>query len=1293
MSAVNEAIKNDQRLQRRFDVSQAAMLTTSAGNELACEIHDFCLGGMFLRFDSPQESAELASRLHEGEDVEVKFTPPPAISQQTFRLRARLARRAPDGVGVAFVGTPIEATRTLNKVAAAMRTQRMMSKRYQGMDALQLQETCKTLLQQTVQDAAVEFHDLIGEKLTTVATQSTSFSERNDLMAAIDQIRMHAPTAQQVMQARLLAAFDDLSRPPRKPEPARDKASLSIVQTEEFEDWLNLTAEINKLEDRFSEELLALEPRLEKLYGRAVDRSNNPFAPSVIEHAAKAAYEGLQLPLSVRHVVYAAMREALVHPMGELLRQLDSVLPQADPPRQAATPPAMDGWSDTQGAGLDINPDSVMFVGGRPADDRVPEPATPARPAAAAPSAGGVAGALMNLFRRAQGAAQGGYPQGASAAAPMPAVGAPGAPQGAAAAAGATLPNAGHANAAVPAGSGSVAAASPAGVQAEGMPAAGGFGQRVAASSRRVVSELVAGGRVQPGQEAAAQGAADVFGVLAETIEAEKSLPGSVRHTIRQLEEPLLKLAVLDAGFLNSPQHPAHRVLNAVDRLAMVSSDDGRINDQKLLQVIERWTDRIKNEADRNPGIYEEARSQLEKVLKPLMRQRSIRIARLQAGLEGWQKMGQANRAISQEIQRRIDGRDVPELVLEFFNPGWRNYLIRVLLRHGANSPEEAEAWQAVDRLLEWLDPGLAEAPAFHAVQQLLTYIDSRLTLVSAGREVQENMLERLADGLFNPGNGAFKMLSGVKVATRQDVAEAELDEADAALIGQFRVGDWLSFVRAATPLNLIWIGDDPHVYVFSNYKGVRKLELKRQEFLDLLKSGEAKRTDNLDLPLMDRSFSSMIEHMHRNLVKQATNDPETGLMRRPEFMRRVKRAWLHVDGESSGCVMGVIDIEDLRMVQARMSPDGYRGLLRALAQHLNQKCSAGGFIARTGDRTFAFLRACQSEEKAQELAETFITRVNQFSHEWEGETFSLTANAGLAWASAYVEPETLYNKADTACLSAKHEGHNQLVFYREEDGEHKGHAGLAYWAGRFNGILASGRLYLRCQPIVALADDSGQPAHYEILLGARSDENEPIHIGDFVAAIERLKRISELDQWVVREVFEWIRSHPQEFEQVGAFSINLSGQSVNSKTFLGFMESELGRGDIPGHKLIFEITESAAIDSFANAEQFIKKFRRYGCRFSLDDFGVGFSSFTYLKNLKVDYLKIDGSFVRDMNRNEVDVALVSSMHETSRFLGIRTIAESVENEETLARLKAIGVNYVQGYLTGKPVHIDDIAA
>ncbi len=1270
MSAVSESVANDKRLQKRFEVLQAASLRTASGRELACEIHDFCLGGLFLKFAGAQNDSATASDMNEGDGVEISFTPPSAISTQTFNLKARLARRGPDGVGVAFIGSPIEATRTLNKVAASLRTQRMVQKRYKGMDRKPLQATCQTLLEETLAQAISEFYGLIQDKLSATAAQSTSFSERNDLMGAFDKIKMHETLAQQGIRQGVMTALEQLFKLGKKPEPQREEAGLSIVQTDEFENWLNLMAEVNKLEYRFSVDLAALEPRLEKLYGRAIDRSTNPFAPSVVEHAVQDVFESLNLTLKARQVIYATMGEALIRPLGDLYEKLSTMLPEDDGSRQpASTQQTNDGWPDSQGGGMseDMIPDPSMFsddpsTGGR-------EKRSADQAGTAASSAGGVASALMNLFRRARRPNQPGHAPGAG---PM-AAGHQAGQQG-------SLPDIG---AGEPQG----------GVVDTGMSMAVNYGPSLSVTSNRVLNELFAGGRVQSGQREAAQGSAEVFNALSKTIDAEQSLPSSVKSVVKQLEEPLLKLAVLDSRFLNSQQHPAHRVLNAVDRLAMVSSDDGHIYDKKLLAVIQRWSERIKKEADTNPGIYEEARNQLEKVLQPLMRFRNIRIARLQAGLEGWQKMGQANRAITKEIERRIAGQEVPDVVIEFFNPGWRNYLIRVLLRHGAGSPEETEAWQAVDHLLEWMNPELTERPPFSEVQHLLSYIDARLTMVSAGKDVQENIMERLADGLIYPDRCHFKRVPEAKAITKEQEADQVLGEQDAALIGQFRVGDWLSFADAPTPLNLIWTGDDPHVFVFSNFKGIRKLELKRADFLTLIKSGGAKRTDNLDLPMMDRSFSSMIEHMHHDLLTQATSDPETELMGRPEFMRRAKRAWMQVEGDEAGCILGVIDIEDLRMVQMRISPEGYQKMIHALALHLNQKCTAGGFIARTGDRTFAFMRSCQNQESAQAMAESFITHINQFNFEWADEAFTLTANAGLAWANAFIEPETLYNKADTACLSAKHEGRNQLVFFHDEDSAHTGHAGLAYWASRFNSILSSDRLYLRCQPIVSLAEDAEQTSHYEILLGASTDENEPIQIGDFVAAIERLKRISELDQWVVRAVFGWIRSHPKEFEKVGAFSVNLSGPSVNSKSFFSFMEEELGRGDIPGHKLIFEITESAAIDSFVNAEQFIKKFRRYGCRFSLDDFGVGFSSFTYLKNLKVDYLKIDGSFVRDMVRNEVDVALVSSMHETSRFLGIKTIAESVENEETLDQLKAIGVNYVQGFHTGKPMHIDQLAA
>lgn len=1245
-----ETYEEERRQQRRLDVLQAARLTTSAGAEFGCEIRNYCLGGMFLRLDAEQLDQAGIQNLQVGETIGVGFTPAVSPGDRAIRLDARLVRRSQDGLGIAFFGTQLEATRALNKVAASLRTRHVIGKAYRGQDSKQLQDTCRVLLAPMLQEALNEFYVLIADRLVAASLQLTNFAERNDMATAFGSLRVQESAALQAVGSHAEAAFARfLGRKGARDKPvAAGKSALSIVQTDEFEDWLNLTTEINKLESHFSIELAALAPRIERLFGRTFDRSSNPFAPSVIELVAQAVKGDLNLSLNVRRVVYSTLREAMLHPLGELYKQLDGILPEGDASAQSPG----DVWDATQALDADNSPDTALFSYSQPAGDASAAPETAN---ATSRAMTGVSGTLMNLFQRTRQAE------------PPPAT-----------------------EAAVQSGT----------AARDGTPptAAGGMAHSAQGTARpeavrRIVEELAEDGRIAQGQAAAAQGSAEVFGMLADTIENDKSLPAPVRHYVRQLEETLLKLAALDDDFLNSPQHPAQRVLNVVDRLSMVSSDDGRISDHKLLQMIQRWADRIRNEADRNPDIYEEACQQLEKVLRPLMRMRNLQIARLQAGLEGWQKMGQANRLISRELDKRIADRDVPDLLLEFLNPGWRNYLIRVILRNGVGSREETEAWQAVDRLLVWMNPQRSEQPAFRDVQALLTYIDSKLTLVSAGKDIQESIVERLADGLFYPERGTFRMLSGVSVRNRHAIQEPPLSDEEATLLGQVRVGDWFTFADAEAPLNLIWIGDDPCLYVFSNYKGLRKQELKRTDFLGLLKSGKAQRTSNLDLPLLDRSFTSMIEHMHRNLVKQAVNDPETGLMRRPEFFRRVKQVWLHVQGETGGCIMGVIDIDDLRIVQARIEADGYRELMRALGQHLDRKCSHdGGAIARTGERTFAFVRACSSEEAAQSLAESFITSINQFSFGWQGETITVNANSGLAWSAAYVEPEDLYKRADAACLAAKHEGRNQLVFSQSDADTRKGYAGLAYWAGRFNTILDSDRLFLRCQPIVPLEGKAGVASHYEVLLGAHAEDGEPINIGDFVAAIERLKRITELDQWVVRKVFEWIRVHRQVFERIGAFAINLSGQSVNSKSFMAFMEDELGRGDIPGEKIIFEITESAAIESLTNAEQFIKKFRRYGCRFALDDFGVGFSSFGYLKNLKVDYLKIDGSFIRDMADNEVDVALVSSMHETSRFLGIKTVAECVENQATLDRLLEIGVNYVQGYFTGKPFVLDRLA-
>jgi len=227
---------------------------------------------------------------------------------------------------------------------------------------------------------------------------------------------------------------------------------------------------------------------------------------------------------------------------------------------------------------------------------------------------------------------------------------------------------------------------------------------------------------------------------------------------------------------------------------------------------------------------------------------------------------------------------------------------------------------------------------------------------------------------------------------------------------------------------------------------------------------------------------------------------------------------------------------------------------------------------------------------------------------------------------------------------------------------------------------------------VVAAAYAARTPLYYEVLLHPTVHDERTIPTRDLIAVAERLQRITEIDRWVVRTVLQWMRDHADLVVRMGGFSINLSGQSVTNPLFLKFLLAELARGDVSGDKLIFEISEADAVEGHAQTQLFMRQLQRHGCRFTLDDFGVGTSSYTSLKSMKLDYLKLDRALVREIGTSMIDEALVRSILETGSFLGIKTVAGFVEDAETLAKLGEMGVDCVQGYLIGEPKPLESLA-
>ncbi len=278
-------------------------------------------------------------------------------------------------------------------------------------------------------------------------------------------------------------------------------------------------------------------------------------------------------------------------------------------------------------------------------------------------------------------------------------------------------------------------------------------------------------------------------------------------------------------------------------------------------------------------------------------------------------------------------------------------------------------------------------------------------------------------------------------------------------------------------------------------------------------------------------------------------------------------------------------------------------------------------------------------------------------------------------------------------CKKARDEGRSSVV-YPGADGKDRRRQGLG-WLERVNEILnGQAPLTLRFQPIIAIGHgcaDAGRPHHSEILLAIQDDEGRFVSPQEFVVAAEHFHKMPVIDRLVVREVMSWLREHPDLVAQTGSLAINLSGCSLNDTSFRQFLLEELRRSEIPAEQIGFEVTETTGVESLGEAADFIEEIRRLGHHFALDDFGSGMSSYGYLRRLPVDFLKIDGVFVKDIDKNPEDCAIVRSITEIGHFMGKQIIAEYVENEAILERLREIGVDFAQGYHTGRPRLLSEI--
>ena len=431
-------------------------------------------------------------------------------------------------------------------------------------------------------------------------------------------------------------------------------------------------------------------------------------------------------------------------------------------------------------------------------------------------------------------------------------------------------------------------------------------------------------------------------------------------------------------------------------------------------------------------------------------------------------------------------------------------------------------------------------------------------------------------------------------------------------------------------------------------------------------------------------------------LSYQAAHDTLTCLPNRREFELRVERALVGAREQHQTHTLCYLDLDQFKVVNDTSGHVAGDELLRQLAVLLQGKLRDRDTLARLGGDEFGVLLENCSLEQAQPIAEELRQMVKEFRFVWHDKPFVIGVSIGLVAITHESENlSALFSCADAACYAAKDRGRNRVHVYVEEDIELARRHGEMEWVGRITRAMEENRLRLYVQPIMPLFPSDSADVHYEMLLRMLDDDGQVILPMAFIPAAERYNLMTSIDRWVISAAFSIFH---QLFSAVTGgvktiCTVNLSGHTLCDEHFLDFVERQFILNQVPYASICFEITETAAITNLTEAIEFIRALKAKGCKFSLDDFGSGLSSFTYLKNLPVDYLKIDGAFVKDMETDPMDRAMVESINHIGHVMGLKTIAEFVESEQIMEHLKAIKVDYVQGDWIKSPQPLSNLLA
>jgi diguanylate cyclase (GGDEF)-like protein len=1283
-----------------------------------------------------------------GDVVALHFSVATPTGQEHFRTQAKVARLtdAGNGMGVMFDnGLEERALQTLFDYAVASGTtaplelpeveeleegedgevqvvQGTLKATMKGSDELsddvmrdrsipkdaaeKLKARVRTVAQRAISRLGSTYCKTVNEDFLVKARDAGTNAVQSRYFEALDQMEKGQEKFAAELTEAVMAQIDKVSDldamlDRRRRRETGSSTKLELVDTQQFEAWLLVAELISKTENRFSDRLLDMRAQFGLLARPWSHKDVNPVGPSAVCWAFDDAFGELQIRGELHKEMYQIFEVELAKVLANLYEALgklfddSGLFPNVEELRDSLRPK----YTIRNRAGVAVQPEdyqamdhsmreAIMAADGVTAPFRVD--ANPFEPAPNLQSQSyQTARSILDVARRADGLL--GKPR-------VPEL----APAGAA-------PNQIFKNDEI--------VDALARIQSE-------VGDQALTDTRlrpRLIDELKQRFGSDKGLTEDDYDTLSVMENLVDSLSTDQLITEGIRDWVQRLEITLNKLAAQDPEFLQGDPERPHSAVQMINQLARLgNSKDLREGiDREVGRRVDELLQRVVKDYDANPEVFSEVVDELHPLIDRQARTYRGNVERTVRASEGQQKLARARRQVATEVGERIADKEVPELLLELLNPGWRNLLVHTHLRHGPDSNE----WRDQIGIVEQLQGQLAgeitpDSPDYVDPDALLKRVVEGLNSISFDPSKRTPLIMKMSSALVGDTTGKKTPVSKIKVP-QTDIEEVlglegllpeahpKIETDDEVTLDSFtqavdrarriEVGEWLATSdREARPLilSVAFVGDESTSFVLVNRKGVKTLEPTLKEMAEGLHEGRITLLDDYDLPLMERASQRMLENMHNQLAFQASHDELTQLMNRKEFERAVDQALLHARAKNSQHALLYVDLDQFKIVNNTSGHKAGDELLRVVGNSIAQRLrDVNAKVARLGGDEFGILLEDVETQDARETADTVLDEIRKLKFDWDGRTYNTTASMGLVFVDQSIDGvDAVMQFADEACYTAKDAGRNRVQEYELGDTRMMERHGAMEWVTQLDKALADDRLILNCQKIQPVqGGGNAEDIHYEILLTMQDEMGDIVAPTELISAAETYNRMGSIDRWVIENVLKWMSANRSKLDDFGGFAINVSGHSVNDTTFPDFVLKQFGASQAPTGKVCFEITETAAIANLDNAVDFMNRMRIIGCTFSLDDFGTGLSSYSYLRNLPVDFVKIDGVFVRDIAENPGDYAVVRSINEIGHYMGKKTVAEFVEDDKVLENLREIGVDFAQGYAIERPQLLSDL--